>query len=171
MIFKLGELFCGPGGIGYAAKSAAITDKPEFRIIHAWANDYDQNTCLTYQTNIAKDSSSVICKDIRKLDIPALRTISDIDALAFGFPCNDFSVVGEQKGFDGEYGPLYSYGIKTLKEFQPRWFLAENVGGLRNSNDGKAFGKILNEMHEAGYSVYPTSTNLRNTAYPRPVTG
>ena len=155
MIFKLGELFCGPGGIGYAAKSAAITDKPEFRIIHAWANDYDQDTCLTYQTNIAKDSSSVICKDIRRLDIPALRTISDIDALAFGFPCNDFSVVGEQKGFDGEYGPLYSYGIKTLKEFQPRWFLAENVGGLRNSNDGKAFGKILNEMHEAGYSVYP----------------
>ena len=30
MIFKLGELFCGPGGIGYAAKSATITDKPEF---------------------------------------------------------------------------------------------------------------------------------------------
>ncbi len=155
MLFKLGELFCGPGGIGYAAKTASIENRPDFRIIHAWANDYDADTCATYQANIASDSQSVICQDIRSLDIPALRDISDIDALAFGFPCNDFSVVGEQKGFDGNYGPLYSYGIKTLKEFQPRWFLAENVGGLRNSNDGKAFSKILNDMHDAGYSVYP----------------
>ena len=139
-IFKLGELFCwrvyeeyhqttqSPGGIGYAAKSAAITDKPEFRIIHAWANDYDQNTCLTYQTNIAKDSSSVICKDIRKLDIPALRTISDIDALAFGFPCNDFSVVGEQKGFDGEYGPSTPMGSKPLKSSSPAGFWLKMLG-------------------------------------------
>ena len=56
---------------------------------------------------------------------------------------------------DGVYGPLYSYGIKALKMFQPKWFLAENVGGLRNSNDGLAFSKILQEMFEAGYSVYP----------------
>ena len=65
--------------------------------------------------------------DVRKLDIEPL---GDIDALAFGFPCNDFSVVGEQKGFNGTFGPLYSYGIKVLKRYKPLWFLAENVGGL-----------------------------------------
>ena len=27
-----------------------------------------------------------------------------------------FSVVGEQKGFDGVYGPLYTYGVKSIKE-------------------------------------------------------
>ena len=84
-----------------------------------------------------------------------MEKISEIDALAFGFPCSDFSVVGEQKGMDGVYGPLYSYGIKALKKFQPMWFLAENVGGLRNANDGNAFTKILQEMHSAGYSVFP----------------
>jgi DNA (cytosine-5)-methyltransferase 1 len=50
---------------------------------------------------------------------------------------------------------LYSYGIKALKKFRPIWFLAENVGGLRNANDGKTFSKILADMFAAGYSVYP----------------
>jgi len=154
MEFRLGELFCGPGGIGYAAKTAKIAD-PVYKITHAWANDYDKDTCDTYVKNIAKDEKSVICKDIRKLDFKKLQNISDIDALAFGFPCNDFSIVGEQKGIEGTFGPLYTFGVKALKKFQPTWFLAENVGGLKNSNDGKAFYKILNEMFNAGYSVYP----------------
>ncbi|WP_029409883.1 DNA cytosine methyltransferase [Treponema pedis] len=154
MIFKLGELFCGPGGIGYAALSAQILN-PNYKIVHAWANDYDRDTCLTFESNVAKKKGSIICCDIRKLDYSRLEQISDIDALAFGFPCNDFSVVGEQKGIDGVFGPLYSYGIKALKWFKPKWFLAENVGGLRNSNDGKTFSLILDEMFKSGYSVYP----------------
>ena len=155
MIFKLGEIFCGPGGIGYAAKIASLSDTPKYRISHAWASDYDRDACETYSLNVASDRNSVICEDIRKLDISSLRKISDIDALAFGFPCNDFSIVGEQRGIEGSYGPLYTYGIKALKEFKPRWFLAENVGGLRNSNDGNALSLILKEMFDAGYSVYP----------------
>ena len=96
--FKLGELFCGPGGLALGAISARIED-PEYRIIHKWANDYDASTCDTYRRNICPDDAeSVICGDVRKLDIDSL---GEIDALAFGFPCNDFSVVGEQKGFDG----------------------------------------------------------------------
>jgi len=154
MQFRLGELFCGPGGIGYAAITARIDDS-ECGIIHAWASDYDADTCKTYEVNVAKKTGTVICKDIRKLHYTKLKQISEIDALAFGFPCNDFSLVGEQKGMDGVYGPLYGYGIKGLKHFKPKWFLAENVGGLRNSNDGNAFTKILEEMHKAGYSVYP----------------
>ena len=81
--------------------------------------------------------------------------LAPIDALAFGFPCNDYSVVGEQKGMDGVYGPLYSYGVKALKRFKPQWFLAENVGGLRNANDGTAFTKILTELRDAGYTITP----------------
>ena len=56
---------------------------------------------------------------------------------------------------DGVYGPLYSYGVKALKRFKPLWFLAENVGGLRNANDGKAFTKILTELRDAGYTITP----------------
>ena len=56
---------------------------------------------------------------------------------------------------DGVYGPLYSYGVKVLKLYRPQWFLAENVGGLKTANDGKAFTKILEEMRSAGYKLYP----------------
>lgn len=103
MNFLLGELFCGPGGIALGALSATAKNKTEqFSISHAWATDYDEDTCDTYRDNICPDNkSSVICKDIRQLKIETLEKISKIDALAFGFPCNDFSVVGEQKGIDG----------------------------------------------------------------------
>lgn len=152
MQFKLGELFCGPGGIAWGATHAKIND-PHFSIKHQWANDYDASTCETYCHNICPDApQTVYHEDIRKLDMSKL---PQIDALAFGFPCNDYSVVGEQKGMDGVYGPLYSYGIAALKHFKPQWFLAENVGGLRNANEGKAFTKILTELRETGYTITP----------------
>lgn len=151
MNYRLGELFCGPGGLAYGAMNAEIENGD--RIVHAWANDYDADTCKTYIRNICNgDDSSVICGDVRKLDISSL---SPIDALAFGFPCNDFSVVGEQKGFNGTFGPLYTYGVKVLKQYQPMWFLAENVGGLKSTNDGSALQVILSSLRESGYRVYP----------------
>lgn len=152
MPFRLGELFCGPGGIAWGATHADIGD-PEYAIVHQWANDYDADTCATYRANICPNApETVYHEDIRKFDMSKL---APIDALAFGFPCNDYSVVGEQKGMDGVYGPLYSYGVKALNLFKPMWFLAENVGGLRNANDGKAFTKILAELKDAGYKITP----------------
>ena len=152
MVFRLGELFCGPGGLAWGAMNADIGD-PAYKIVHAWVNDYDASTCETYTHNICPtDPDSVKCGDVRKLDIDSL---GSIDALAFGFPCNDFSVVGEQKGFDGTYGPLYTYGVKVLKKYHPQWFLAENVGGLRSANEGSAFEKILSDLKAAGYKIYP----------------
>ena len=93
--------------------------------------------------------------------------MGDIDALAFGFPCNDFSVVGEQKGFNGTFGPLYSYGIKVLKRYKPLWFLAENVGGLKSANEGKAFEKIKEDMIEAGYRIYPNLYKFEQYGVPQ----
>ena len=118
--FKLGELFSGPGGIGIAAKTSTLAHgSKEFKISHVWANDFDKDSCETYRRNICfENPKSVVCKDIRKLDFRKLKSISEIDGLAFGFPCNDFSIVGEQKGIEGVYGPLYSFGIKALKMFK-----------------------------------------------------
>ena len=150
--FRLGELFCGPGGLAYGALNAKI-ENPDYKIVHQWANDYDASTCDTYIHNICpQNPESVICGDVRTLDIS---TLGPIDALAFGFPCNDFSVVGEQKGFQGTFGPLYQYGVNVLRMYSPQWFLAENVGGLASANDGSAFRVILHDLKEAGYKVYP----------------
>lgn len=150
--YRLGELFSGPGGIALGAKSAQVTvNNITYSISHAWATDYDKDSCETYRHNICPDNpKSVVCRDIRELDIEKLGEISSIDALAFGFPCNDFSVLGKRKGLNGEYGPLYTYGVKTLNIFKPQWFLAENVGGLKSSNNGKDFDFILRDLENAG---------------------
>ena len=163
-VFRLGELFCGPGGLALGAITARI-DNPEYKIVHEWANDYDASTCQTYRRNICpEDEESVICGDVRQLDIDSL---GDIDAFAFGFPCNDFSVVGEQKGFEGVFGPLYSYGVKVLKKCQPQWFLAENVGGLKSANEGKAFEKIKKDLIDAGYRIYPNLYKFEEYGVPQ----
>lgn len=152
MPYRLGELFCGPGGIAWGATHADI-GIPQYSIVHQWANDYDADTCETYRRNICPDApQTVYHEDIRTFDMARL---APIDALAFGFPCNDYSVVGEQRGMDGVFGPLYSYGVNALNRFHPQWFLAENVGGLRNANEGTAFARILAELRDAGYIVTP----------------
>lgn len=166
MKFRLGELFSGPGGLALGALSArVIKEGNEYSIMPVWANDYDKDTCNTYRNNICPENpNKVICEDVHKLDMTKL---PPIDALAFGFPCNDYSVVGEQKGINGVYGPLYSYGIKALKHFKPMWFLAENVGGLKNANEGKTFKTILQEMVDAGYNIVPNLFKFEQYGIPQ----
>ena len=149
-MFRLGELFCGPGGIAYGTLNAK-SDDGNYLVSHTWANDYDFDTCQTYKNNICpNDPQSVLCCDVRELDIEAL---DPIDAFCYGFPCNSFSNVGEHKGFANErFGQLYWYGIKVLKCFKPKWFVAENVSGIRSAGSGD-FQTILNDMRSAGYRL------------------
>jgi DNA (cytosine-5)-methyltransferase 1 len=76
--------------------------------------------------------------------------------LAFGFPCNDFSVVGEQRGTDGDFGPLYTYGVSVLNHLRPKFFLAENVSGLSSANEGRAYQTILSDLENAGEGYFVT---------------
>lgn len=156
--FKLGELFCGPGGLALGATSSRIESKGvSYGIKHQWANDIDSDSCETYSKNICpSETHSVICQDVHSLSIESL---APIDIFAYGFPCNDFSIVGEQKGFGGTFGPLYTYGMKVLDFFKPKAFIAENVSGISSANEGKAFRKILEDMETAG-NGYNLSVHL-----------
>ena len=102
-VFRIGELFCGAGGLGLGSKMAEVADAD---ILHVWATDIDRDSCCTYEQNIAPQK--IFPADIRKVDFNKLKAMGDVDALAFGFPCNDFSVVGKQSGVVGEFG-LFKY--------------------------------------------------------------
>lgn len=179
IVFRLGELFSGPGGVGLgAALSEVIVDGIRYRTQPAWINDLDQDSCRTWEHNVLNyyrkekgfnGECKIIPGDVRNLDID---TLPDIDGLMFGFPCNDFSLVGEHKGVDGRFGPLYSYGVKVLKRRKslarrPQWFLAENVGGITSSNDGRAFEKIIREFTSAGYVVTAHKYRLEQYRVPQ----
>jgi DNA (cytosine-5)-methyltransferase 1 len=153
MKFKLGELFCGPGGMALGASSVKVDHNgKEFSVTHCWANDFDQDSCSTYAGNVnSATSDSVICADVKDLDINSL---PEVNAFAYGFPCNDFSLVGEQKGMDGKFGGLYSYGLEVISKFNPLFIVAENVGGLSSSNGGEAFKVITKKLENSGKYGY-----------------
>lgn len=160
MEFTLGELFSGPGGLSYGAVKTKVKgkDNKTYSIKHGWASDYDADSCATYIKNIPNsEESTVICNDVASLDINKL---NKINAFAYGFPCNDFSLVGKQKGFDGKFGPLYTYGLKINNKFNPHFFVAENVGGITSANSGEAFKKILNDLSNSGKYGYNLTVHL-----------
>lgn len=152
----IGEMFSGPGGIGLAVNKAH-NDKFSFQ--HVWSTDYDKDTCETYKKNVLKDypNAVMINKDVHELDIDSLPLV---DGFLYGFPCNDFSIVGEQKGFDGNFGPLYSFGVKYIERANPRFFFAENVSGINSANSGKALKKILHDLNHAGLYGYNLTVHL-----------
>ena len=122
---KIGELFCGPGGGGLGASmSKLLLPNKTIRMRHIWATDYDEDSCNTYKQNIEEFEKkelklnkpiSVIKEDINLLNLRDVNKFEKIDGLLFGFPCNDFSIVGEKKGTDGKFGPLYKHGITILE--------------------------------------------------------
>ena len=161
-VFKLGELFCGPGGLGYGASLAKIKNKNKksFSIEHAWALDYDPDACDTYALNVKP--KSVYCLPVEdffpQIDLKKIK-LEKFNAFAYGFPCNDFSNVGEHKGLKGKFGPLYSYGVEIMNRYNPDWFIAENVGGIKSANEGSAFKKILHDLQNSG-NGYNLTTHL-----------
>lgn len=157
--FRFAELFCGPGGLSYGAVLASEAFRPLGPSIQPiWANDIDQDTCDTYRRNIHPGHPEfVVCGKVEKIDF---KEVPHFDALAFGFPCNDFSQVGEQKGLEGYFGPLYKNAIRAIDEHNPDWFMAENVNGLRSANSGQAFSTILEDLEKAGKYGYELTPNL-----------
>jgi len=80
-----------------------------------------------------------------------------IDVVAWGSPCQDLSVAGKRAGLEGGRSGLFYEGIRIINELRkasdgkyPRISIWENVCGALNSNEGKDFEAILQEMVKAG---------------------
>ena len=138
----LGELFCGAGGMALGASQARFKG---WRFEHTWVTDKDRDSCQTIEQVV--DTTRIIQRDVRDLNF---QEMEHIDGLVFGFPCNDFSVVGKRRGINGVYGGLYQYGVEALRVLNPKFFVAENVSGLSSVNRKSDFNRILRELQEAG---------------------
>ena len=157
--YRLGELFAGAGGMAWAANSVQSKGS---KFSHAWINDNDKDACRTFRHNLSIEHADVHCKDVKKLSFEQL---SKIDGLVFGFPCNDFSVVGDRRGRSGKYGGLYRWGIRGLKEKTPLFFVAENVVGLSSSGDDLRVIQLA--MKQAGYLIFPQIYHFENYGVPQ----
>lgn len=130
---KVGSLFSGIGGIDYAFVSAG------FRV--AWANELDPYACKTYRLNFPE--TDLINADIRNLNPNLLKKI---DVLTAGFPCQPFSVCGNQHGFKDKIGNLFFEIMRIADVLQPPVIFLENVSNLTEHDHGKTFNIVYNEL-------------------------
>ena len=159
-----GDLFSGPGGLSLGLEMSRFNGIYN-KFTPKWAIDDHYDSCETYKSNLSpKGEVKIYCEDVKAFN---LESLDYIDMLTFGFPCNDFSLVGEKLGFKGKYGPLYSYGVKILKLLSPRCFIAENVSGLSSSNEGKAFEKIKEDLIGSGYKIHVQKYKLEEYGIPQ----
>lgn len=159
--YRLGELFAGAGGMALGASQARHSGAA-FR--HIWANDIDADACQTLERNIEFPPGGIVRRSVEDLDFALL---APIDGLAFGFPCNDFSLVGERNGIRGRFGGLYQWGVHALSHFQPLFFVAENVSGLASSGGKRDYQVILREMEDTGYRVFPNIYRFEEYGVPQ----
>lgn len=137
---KIGSLFAGIGGIDLGFIQAG------FEV--AWANEIDSDACKTYRYNFP--DTKLIEGDIRNLDATLLERV---DVLTAGFPCQSFSVCGNQKGFKDARGNLFFEIMRIADELQPPTIFLENVANLTEHDNGRTFNVIHNELASRDYFV------------------
>ncbi|MBU5455272.1 DNA (cytosine-5-)-methyltransferase [Caproiciproducens sp. MSJ-32] len=93
------------------------------------------------------------------------------DIWCFGFPCQDISVAGKQRGLSGERSGLYFRIIDLIKgkeeKDKPSYLLIENVKNLLSINNGWDFAAVLSELDEAGYDALWQVLNSKDFGVPQ----
>ena len=150
--FSVVSLFSGAGGLDCGLKLSG-----KFETI--FANDILASSTNTFFQNFhgnrLKDQPTidalpaVYTGDIAGLEFNNLEEL-DVDLVAGGPPCQDFSVIrgpkDERKGIKVSRGNLYLHFVRALAHLQPKFFVFENVPGLKSVNKGKAFETILEDF-------------------------
>ena len=114
-------------------------------------SEIDEDADATYRVFFGENENNL--GDLMKIDTS---TLPDFDMLIGGFPCQPFSSLGNREGFDDSKGRgQVIFGIiKILKEKNVPYFILENVKGFLSCDNGNAMKTVLEELKNAGYTVY-----------------
>ncbi|XQY90623.1 DNA (cytosine-5-)-methyltransferase [Metabacillus sp. HB246100] len=142
------ELFAGAGGLALGLEEAGFHSKGLVEL--------DKFACQTLRKNrpnwnvIEKDIIDVAEQGIKNfVDVP----IGELDLLSGGYPCQAFSYAGKKMGLSDARGTMFYYYAQILKQLLPKMFLAENVKGLVNHDDGRTLALMLKVFSDIGYTV------------------
>lgn len=139
--YKTIELFAGGGGLAIGLEKAGLDT--------VLLNEIDKHACATLKAN--RPHWNVQCGDIGQLDFTPYQ--GEVDVITGGFPCQAFSLAGKKMGFEDARGTLFFEFARAVKETQPKLFMAENVRGLLNHDNGKTLEHIRSVIDELGYTL------------------
>lgn len=131
------DLFAGIGGFRLALESLGAKC--------VYSNEWNIPAQEVYRANFGDTPEG----DITKVDE---RSIPDHDILCAGFPCQAFSISGNQLGFRDSRGTLFFDIARIVKEKKPKVVFLENVKNFASHDNGKTLGVVKATMEELGYS-------------------
>lgn len=155
-------------------------EKAGFEIV--WTNEFDQTFSKLHAAGITswrKSKGNGI-----KAEIFNTKSITDISSKeivveAFpegkpqhfgvigGPPCQDFSMNGSLKGFEGDRGKLTIVFFDKILELKPTFFVMENVTGLTKRKETKEFLQTLLKGVEKEYFVDQEKLNSLDFGVPQ----
>ena len=136
------SLFSGIGGLDLAAEWAG------FRTV-------GQVECANYPFRVLRQRFGRMprWRDIRDVTGEAIIERCGVPTvISGGFPCQPHSLAGKRLASCDERD-LWGELARVVREVKPRWFVGENVAGLRSSESGRFFGRVLRDLAEMGYTV------------------
>lgn len=147
--YKVLELFAGAGGLGLGLEYAGFTSIGNIEI--------DKHACRTLRKN--KPKWNIVEEDIEKVTENGIEKyidtpyIGELDLLSGGYPCQAFSYAGKKGGLQDARGTMFFHYAKILDKLKPKMFLAENVKGLVNHDEGNTLKTMLDVFSDIGYQV------------------
>jgi DNA (cytosine-5)-methyltransferase 1 len=138
---KVLDLFSGIGGFAIASELVGGFETAAFCEI----NPYCQKVLSLRYPNVP------VFEDVRNITAQSLdhAGIPKIDAIFGGFPCQDISNAGKQKGLEGDRSSLFFEIVRLICALTPRIVVLENVAALL----GRGLDRVLRELAQIGYDA------------------
>lgn len=146
------EIFAGIGGFRKALELLQNDNSIKFKCVGF--SEIDTYALKTYSSNYDLNGE-VRIDDITKFveSETAIDSLPNFDLLVGGFPCQAFSIIGKQKGFDDERGSILFSVEEILRRKKPNFIVLENVRRIETHDKGKTLQKIKDFFKEMGYEV------------------
>ena len=163
MSFKVLSLFSGIGAFEKALKNIGV----DYDLVGY--SEIDKYASKSYAA-VHNVDESMNLGDITKINEKELP--KDIDLITYGFPCQDISLAGKQKGLFNEDGSktrsgLFFEALRIIEETQPRVAIAENVKNLTGKKFKPQFDIVLKSLEDAGYNNYWQVLNAKDYGIPQ----
>lgn len=153
------DLFAGIGGFRFGMERAG----------HKCVGycEIDKYARSSYQA-IHNTEGEIDFKDITEVTDEEFRELrGKVDVICGGFPCQAFSIAGNQLGFEDARGTLFYEIARSAKEIKPRYIFLENVRNLLSHDKGKTFERMLKILDELGYDAEWQVLNSKNFGVPQ----
>lgn len=160
---KVLSLFSGIGAFEKALKNLSVG----YELVNYCEIDKYASKSYSVIHGVPEDKN---LGDITKVNTSTLP--NDIDLITYGFPCQDISQAGKQKGFTDENGEhtrsgLFFEALRIIQGTKPKYAIAENVKALVGKKFKTEFNIVLDCLEKAGYNNYYKVLNAKDFGIPQ----